>query len=119
MPKDVLDIILSSEFWSNLKAHIILKPLDEALRMSESNHSTLAHVVPRWNTIVEYLEEMKTLYPSEEFELFMTKERDERLKPKGAFLTPGLAIGRVSPTARPMSDRDFPGLVGFVPADQL
>jgi hypothetical protein len=29
---------------------------------------------------------MKTLYPSKEFELFMTKERDERLKPKGAFL---------------------------------
>jgi len=87
MPNDILDIILSSEFWSNLEAlRIILKPLDDALRMSESNRSTLAHIVPRWNTIVEHLEEMKTLYPSEEFEWFMTKERDERLKPKGTFL---------------------------------
>jgi len=69
MPNDILDIILSSEFWSNLEAlRVILKPLDDSLRISESNRSTLAHIVPRWNTIVEHLEEMKTLYPSEEFE---------------------------------------------------
>ena len=87
MPQDVLDIMLSSEFWSNLDAlQIILKPLDVALKMSESNGSTLAHIVSRWNTIVMHLEEMKTLYPSEEFEKFMTNERDERGKPKGAFL---------------------------------
>jgi len=87
MPKDVLDIMLSSKFWSNLEAlQIILKPLDVALRMSESNRSTLAHIVSRWNTIVVHLEEMKTLYSSEEFENFMTNERDERGKPKGAFL---------------------------------
>lgn len=73
MPKDVLDIMLSSEFWSNLEAlQTILKPLDVALRMSESDSSTLAHIVSRWNTIIEHLE-MKTLYPSEEFEKFMTR----------------------------------------------
>src|SRR5579859_4451315 len=87
MPKDVLDIMLSSEFWSNLGAlQTILKPLNIALRMSESNGSTLAHIVSRWDTIVVHLEEMKTLYPSEEFEKFMTNECDERGKPKGAFL---------------------------------
>ena len=87
MPKDVLDIILSSEFWANLEAlRVILKPLDDALRMSESNQSTLAHVVSRCNTILEHLEEMKALYSSQEFEWFMTKERDTKLKPKGVFL---------------------------------
>jgi len=35
---------------------------------------------------VEHLEEMKTLYPSEEFEKFMTKKRDTALKPKGTFV---------------------------------
>jgi len=87
MPKDVIDIILSSEFWANLEAlRVILKPLDDALRMSESNQSTLAHIVPQWNTILEHLVEMKALYPSEEFEWFMTKECDVKLKPKGVFL---------------------------------
>ena len=87
MPKDVIDIILSSEFWANLEAlRVILKPLDDALRMSESNQSTLAYVVSRWNTILEHLEEMKALYSSQEFEWFMTKERDTKLKPKGVFL---------------------------------
>ena len=87
MSKDILDIILSSEFWANLEAlRVILKPLDNALRMSESNQSTLAHVVSRWNTILEHLDEMKALYSSEEFEWFMTKVRDMKLKPKGVFL---------------------------------
>jgi hypothetical protein len=87
MPKEVLDVILSQEFWANLEAlRVILKPLDEALRMSESNKSTLAHIVSRWSTIVEHLEEMKALYPSEEFEQFMSKERDTAFKPKGTFL---------------------------------
>jgi hypothetical protein len=87
MPKDVLDVILSQEFWANLEAlRVILKPLDVALKMSESNRSTLAHIVSRWSDIVEHLEEMKALYPSEEFETFMTKEHDTALKPKGTFL---------------------------------
>jgi len=46
MPQDVLDVILSQEFWANLEAlRVILKPLDVALKMSESNQSTLAHIV--------------------------------------------------------------------------
>ena len=87
MSKDILDIILSSEFWANLEAlRVILKPLDDALRMSESNQSTLAHAVSRWNTILEYVDEMKALYSSEEFEWFMTKECDMKLKLKDVFL---------------------------------
>ena len=87
MPQDVLDVMLSQEFWANLEAlRVILKPLSVSLKMSESNGSTLAHIVSRWSNIVEHLEEMKELYPSDEFEKFLTKDRDAALKPKGTFL---------------------------------
>lgn len=87
MGKDVLAIIMSTEFWTNLEIlRTILTPLNEHLTMSESNNSTLAHIVPRWNAICVHLEEMMKLYPSPEFSEFMTMERDHRLKPKGVFL---------------------------------
>lgn len=85
--KDALSIALSSEFWTNLeKLRVILKPLDDALKMSESNKSTLAHVLPRWNSICVHLEEMNILYQSPEFDRFMTMERDQDLNPLGTFL---------------------------------
>jgi hypothetical protein len=57
-------LILDQEFWKSLtELSEILKPIHEAQKMSESNDSTLAKVVPRWLRLEQDLKRLAQVYP--------------------------------------------------------
>jgi hypothetical protein len=88
MPQNIIDIILSQEFWNNLNTiREILAPINAHLKNSEHNDSTIGKVLPRWDAICTHLERMSILYPIPGFAEFLSKERDQISgKPKGVFL---------------------------------
>lgn len=56
LPYDAFSFIESTPFWQQLEnLREILKPLDEAVRMSESDHAGLETVLPRWDSILQHL----------------------------------------------------------------
>src|SRR5579859_5673762 len=58
------DYINSSTFWGSLESlRELLQPIDEALRMSESNQAHLEKVLDRWATIHTHLNRMKNDFP--------------------------------------------------------
>ena len=58
------DYINSSTFWAQLEPlRELLQPIDEALRMSESNQAHLEKVLDRWAKINTHLIRMKNNFP--------------------------------------------------------
>jgi hypothetical protein len=56
-------IILDSEFWNKLEeVAVIIKPIHDAQKMSESNSATLAHVVPWWLKLEQKLKAYTEVY---------------------------------------------------------
>jgi hypothetical protein len=56
--------ILDAGFWRDLSELTeILKPIHKAQKMSESNSSTLAKVMPRWQQLEKELERLAQVYP--------------------------------------------------------
>ena len=67
---------LDLAFWPALeRLRELLQPLDEAVRMSESDKSHLGHVIHRWDTIKQHLTAFSRYYP----------ELADFMKPDGAF----------------------------------
>jgi hypothetical protein len=57
--------ISSFNFWNRVEGLIeVLRPIDEALKMSESGSAGLGHVLTRWKTILAHLKNMETEYDS-------------------------------------------------------
>jgi hypothetical protein len=75
---DAHKYISDSGFWEKLSLlHELLKPLDEAITMSESNKAHLGMVIGRWNNILKHLTKMKNDFPILE----------DFLVPEGPFIT--------------------------------
>jgi hypothetical protein len=56
-------LILDQDFWKDLsELAIILKPIHEAQKMSESNNASLAKVVPRWLQLEQDLKDLSQIY---------------------------------------------------------
>jgi hypothetical protein len=50
--------IADSQFWKNLTTlNSIIQPVDQAIRMSESDSSVLPYVIPRWKKVLVSIEE--------------------------------------------------------------
>lgn len=75
---DAFKHINDSGFWERLSLlQELLKPLDEAITMSESNKAHLGKVVPRWASILSHLNTMKDDFP----------DLQQFLSPEGEFFT--------------------------------
>jgi hypothetical protein len=78
MPQNIIDIILSQEFWNNLNTiRDILVPIDTYLKTSENNESIIGKILPHWDAICTHLEQMNILHPTPGFTEFLSKKRDQ------------------------------------------
>lgn len=60
----VKQYILDPLFWDSLKKlALLIKPLHEAQKMSESNKATLGDVVPRWNDLKAKFQSLRPIIP--------------------------------------------------------
>jgi Protein of unknown function (DUF 659) len=66
---NAFDIITDSNFWKDVDlVHELLRPIDEALKMSESSEAHLGHVLNRWMDILKHLQRKIRDFPElEEF----------------------------------------------------
>lgn len=69
VPVEIRESIRSNEFWIRLDMlKEVLEPIDDAIKMSESDKSHLGYVISRWASIRTHLVRMQTDFPSlEEF----------------------------------------------------
>ena len=59
------EFLVDSTFWSNLDGlRALLKPIDDAIKASESNKSDLAKVIPHWAEIFAHFERQSPLLQS-------------------------------------------------------
>jgi hypothetical protein len=62
--KDLVDKLVSPAFWTTVEMFKeLLEPIDEAIRMSESDKAHLGHVLPRWAEIMSHLKRSVTSFP--------------------------------------------------------
>lgn len=62
--EDIHESIISRQFWTELEALCdLLKPIDEALKMSESGKGHLGYVLERWKNIYAHLLSMQKEFP--------------------------------------------------------
>jgi hypothetical protein len=65
LPYDVYPLIKSRSFWFRVEGlRELLRPLNVALKMSESHGTHLGHVLDRWKNILSHLLKMQKDYPS-------------------------------------------------------
>lgn len=61
-----IEFIMSKEFWAELELmRELLKPIDEALKMSESGKAHLGHVLGHWTQITKHLMQQQADFPVE------------------------------------------------------
>jgi hypothetical protein len=78
--KVAMEAIRDPIFWANLEnLAMIIQPIHEAQKMSESNHATLGKVLPRWQNLQKELLEMIGLVP--ELEDFIISSDPDFLSP--------------------------------------
>ena len=65
MGKDIIDNLVSPSFWINVELfRELLEPIDEAIKMSESDKGHLGLVLSRWASIHSHLTRSATTFPS-------------------------------------------------------
>lgn len=65
MSKGIIDNLLSSSFWTNVELFKeLLQPIDEAIKMSESDKGHLGLVLSRWASIRSHLTRTAITFPS-------------------------------------------------------